>query len=189
MPSLNPPAMDPRSLRMAHRVGVDAFSGGAVVEIPLRLSAGRGGFGPKLALSYGSGAPNSAFGVGWSLVGPLSITVSPPPPALDGTDDYSFSAVGDLVPSLILDGEAWTPDVVDEGDFWVRRHRARIERGFLRIEQWTEKSTRRVHSATTPPATCPRSATPGPRAAGRRTSRSRRRRTARCPRWTRAVNR
>jgi RHS repeat-associated protein len=131
-------------------VEVDSFSGAAVAEVPIGVSTGRGGFGPSLALTYGSGAPNSEFGVGWALSGLLAITVSMRChlPRYDGSDAYSFTGTGDLVPALVIQAGEWVADVRDEGAFWVRRHRARLEQGFLRVEQWTEKSTGRVHWRT-----------------------------------------
>ncbi len=135
---------------MPYRLEVDSFSGAAVAEVPIGVPAGRGGFGPALALTYGSGAPNAEFGVGWALGGPLAITVSTRChlPRYDGSDAYSFTGAGDLVPALVNQVGEWVADVRDEGAFWVRGHRARLEQGFLRVEKWTEKSTGRVHWRT-----------------------------------------
>jgi hypothetical protein len=43
------------------------FSGTANHSVPIALSAGRGGFGPKLSLDYDSGSGNGIFGLGWQL--------------------------------------------------------------------------------------------------------------------------
>src|SRR5215211_136603 len=50
-----------------HTIDVDSTMGAAVVTVPIPVTEGRGGFGPRLTLSYDSGAGNSPFGVGWSL--------------------------------------------------------------------------------------------------------------------------
>ena len=43
------------------------FSGTGNHAIPLAVSPGRGGFGPKLSLEYSSGNGNGPFGLGWQL--------------------------------------------------------------------------------------------------------------------------
>ncbi len=41
-------------LNLKHRVEVNELTGTASISVPLPLTAGRGGFGPSLALQYGS---------------------------------------------------------------------------------------------------------------------------------------
>ena len=43
------------------------FTGTGSTSVPVATSPGRGGFGPSLALSYGSGQGNGPWGIGWSL--------------------------------------------------------------------------------------------------------------------------
>jgi hypothetical protein len=45
-------------------------TGTGAVSIALALSAGRGGFGPQLALTYDSGSGNGPFSMGWALCVP-----------------------------------------------------------------------------------------------------------------------
>lgn len=45
----------------------DLFTGTATLAIPIALSPGRGGFGPKVSLHYSSGTGNGPFGLGWRL--------------------------------------------------------------------------------------------------------------------------
>ena len=63
-------------LGVEHAVEVDQLSGGAVVTVPLPLTPGRSGFGPRLALTWSAGAPNSPFGAGWGLAGLPAVTLS-----------------------------------------------------------------------------------------------------------------
>jgi hypothetical protein len=85
------------------------------LSIPLALSAGRSGFGPKLSLEYSSGTGNGAFGIGWELSMP-SITRRTDkglPRYYDGlpadrerfeSDIFVLSGFEDLVSVLISDG-------------------------------------------------------------------------------------
>jgi hypothetical protein len=45
----------------------NAVTGTGSFSIPIPATPARGGFEPKLALSYDSGNGNSAFGLGWSV--------------------------------------------------------------------------------------------------------------------------
>jgi hypothetical protein len=49
---------------------VNPATGTGSLSIPVFASPGRQGFGPRLALSYDSGAGNGPFGLGWSLTVP-----------------------------------------------------------------------------------------------------------------------
>jgi len=72
------------------------------MSVPIAASPGRSGFGPKLSLSYDSGAGNGPFGFGWSLSLP-SITRKTDkglPQYLDAeeSDVFILSGAEDLVP-------------------------------------------------------------------------------------------
>jgi hypothetical protein len=49
------------------KFAADPVIGSGSMTVPIATSPGRSGFGPQLALSYGSGAGNGLFGFGWSL--------------------------------------------------------------------------------------------------------------------------
>src|SRR5262245_15157473 len=52
---------------MGETFTANPVTGTGSFSVPLATSAGRGGFGPQLTLSYDSGAGNGAFGLGWTL--------------------------------------------------------------------------------------------------------------------------
>src|SRR5262245_25676978 len=150
MPNLRFANAQPNELVLDHTVSVNPFTGSANVSIPLELTPGRSDFGPAFSIDYDSSGVNSPFGVGWSLSGLLTISINTRKrlPLYNGEDDFVFNAVGDLVPGLENSNGEWQPMVTDAGGFWVRQYRSRVERGFLRIEQWLEKSTNRIHWRT-----------------------------------------
>jgi RHS repeat-associated protein len=149
MPNLQFAKSEPSEIQFDHSVTVNPFTGSANLNIPFQFTPGRGEFGPALSLQYDSSAVNSPFGMGWSLSGLLSISIDTRKhlPRYDGTDDFVFNAVGDLVPALDATSQ-WQPIAVDTGAYWVSTYRARIERGFLRVEKWLEKTTSRIHWRT-----------------------------------------
>ena len=133
-------------LAIGHTISIDAFTGAATLEVPVPAPAGRGGMGPRLVLAYGSTASNSAFGAGWSLRGVPSIGIDTRRrlPRWDGTD--SFQLGGDeIVPWLESSSEAWRPRGFENATHTVVFYRQRLSGSTVRIEQWTEKSTGRVH--------------------------------------------
>ena len=52
---------------IGEKFAANPVTGTGSTTIPIATSPGRSGFGPKLALSYNSGAGNGAFGFGWAL--------------------------------------------------------------------------------------------------------------------------
>jgi RHS repeat-associated protein len=128
----------------------DPTNGSLSATIPLQLPEGRGGFGPRLQLEYGSSGPNGAFGVGWRLGGLLNVAVDTAEglPRYDGQDTFRFTAGGQLVPVTSQTHPNLADGWQDHGDYLVRRFRARFERGHHRVEQWLDKVTRRVHWVT-----------------------------------------
>ncbi len=133
-------------LRIAHLVDVNPLAGAAVVNVPLRLSPGRSGFGPSLALQYSSSAGNSVYGFGWSLAGLPGIGLrSKKLPRYDGKDGFVFNGSEDLVPALQKEGATWQPRVEEQGEFWVHYYRSKVESTYTRFEKWVHRTTGRVH--------------------------------------------
>ena len=132
------------TLGLQHGVDVDRLTGGASVHIEVRLSPGRDGFGPQLALHYAGGG-NSPFGRGWTLTGLPAISVDTRRrlPTYRGDDTYTFGGT-ELAPVLRKQGSRWAP-VVDPGPgpgWRVERYRARVDRTFERFERWIDPSGR-----------------------------------------------
>jgi RHS repeat-associated protein len=119
-------------------------TGTAGMTIPIVTSPGRSGFGPRLALSYDSGAGNGPFGLGWSL-GLPAITRKTDrglPRYDDGaeSDTFVLSGAEDLVRTLRQDQSgAWVLDTFSRDGFTVQRYRPRIEGMFARIERWSRQ--------------------------------------------------
>lgn len=115
-------------------------TGTGAMSVPIALSPGRGGFGPQLALSYDSGAGQTAFGLGWQLALP-SITRKTDkglPRYLDTTapDVFILSGSEDLVPVLEA-GQVVPRQVAWAGSgYLVYTYRPRIAGAFARIERW-----------------------------------------------------
>ena len=126
-------------------VQVDPATGSAGYTFALPLPAGRQGFGPSLALSY-RGAANSPYGFGWTLDGPISVTVfdDRAHPRYDGTDRYAFGGA-ELVPALTQDPGGLTAIEWDTASHHVRRYRSRHEGTYHRVEQWTAHADGDVH--------------------------------------------
>jgi hypothetical protein len=123
---------------MGEKFAANPVSGTGSMSVPIDTSPGRGGFGPKLALSYDSGTGNGPFGFGWSLSVP-SITRKTDkglPRYWDAreSDVFVLSGSEDLVPELDTNGNF--VDATRDG-YQVRRYRPRVEGLFARIERWT----------------------------------------------------
>ena len=133
------------------KLTVGQATGTASLSAGVFTSPARQGFGPKLSLSYDSGAGNGPFGLGWSLPVP-SITRKTSnglPRYDDGTssDVFILSGAEDLVPLLSQSGSDWVPDgstvTVGTSSFIVTAYRPRVEGGFARIERWQDTGDRR----------------------------------------------
>jgi RHS repeat-associated protein len=127
------------------------------LSIPLALSPGRSGFGPKLSLDYDSGSGNGVFGFGWKLSMP-SITRRTDkglpryydclPESLERSESDIFVLSGseDLVAVLISRrSEQPSFDEFEREGYRVRRYRPRIDALFARIERWTCVETGETH--------------------------------------------
>jgi hypothetical protein len=128
---------------MGEKVAINAANGSASATIPLPLSPGRSGFGPKLALGYSSGAGNGPFGFGWSLDTPAITrkTDKGLPRYADGEESDVF-----LVPVLDGKGERQSLSRTVWGTpYLIHFYRPRIEGLYARIERWTEVATGLSH--------------------------------------------
>ena len=139
--------VSPADLGIPHALEIDPLSGEAVARVPLSVPPGRGGFGPALALEYHSRSGNSPFGVGWTLSGVpiVSLDTGRSLPRYDGTDLVQFAFGGEMVPAVVWTGGAWVLRTDVRGGMVVRHWRARRESSAIRLEQWTESATGRVH--------------------------------------------
>ncbi|MGH9753406.1 MAG: SpvB/TcaC N-terminal domain-containing protein [Blastocatellia bacterium] len=129
------------------------FSGTGNHSVPVALSPGRNGFGPKLSLEYSSGNGNGAFGLGWQITLPrITRKTEKGLPRYDHDDVFVMSGAEDLVRRMrkVVDPESgqetWAPeDPVTHGDFEVFQYRPRTEGLFARIERWVNTSTGETH--------------------------------------------
>jgi hypothetical protein len=88
---------------IAPNLGVGHFS------VPIKLSPGRDGFHPELALSHGSAASNGDFGLGWSIDIPhISRRTSQGVPTYDDEQDVFVYSLDELTPKLDDHGAAVT---------------------------------------------------------------------------------
>ena len=129
------------------------FSGTGNHSIPLAMSPGRNGFGPKLSLEYSSGNGNGIFGLGWQLAIPrVTRKTEKGLPRYDDSDVFVLSGAEDLVPCLkkVVDPtsgqETWVPDEpIQQPSYTVYRYRPRTEGLFVRIERWVHTATNETH--------------------------------------------
>jgi len=130
----------------AIRATAESFSanpatGAGAMSIPIGLSPGRSGFGPKLSSTYASSGGNGPLGFGWSLAaGSIRRKTSRGLPRYDGTDVFKMGGAEDLVPA---DAPPERRECHE-----VRRYLPRIEGSFARIEQWRHLGTGVVHWRT-----------------------------------------
>ncbi len=120
---------------------VSGPTGTGSITVPLPFSPGRSGFGPKLNLSYDSGAGNGPFGFGWRADLPAITrkTDKGLPRYLDEqeSDVFILSGAEDLVPVLDANGNRVRSDRTVHGiAYQITWYRPRIEGLFARIERW-----------------------------------------------------
>lgn len=128
---------------MGERFAANPVTGTGSLSVPLPTRPGRSEFGPKLSLSYDSGAGNGPFGLGWNLSLP-SITRKTDKgiPTYRDTgkakecDIFMQSGAEDLVQVDLPGGGRFEDDVSVPG-FVIHRYRPRVEGLFTRIERWT----------------------------------------------------
>ncbi|WP_321493452.1 SpvB/TcaC N-terminal domain-containing protein [uncultured Desulfobacter sp.] len=124
---------------MGEKFAANPVTGTGSMNVPIAVSPGRGGFGPKLSLSYDSGAGNGLFGFGWHLSLPAISrkTDKGLPQYRDAqeSDIFLLSGAEDLVPITGLNGTSDGDSDTVPG-FTIFRYRPRIEGLFARIERW-----------------------------------------------------
>src|SRR5688572_6312710 len=104
VPSISLPKGGGALRGIGEKFAANPVTGTGTMSVSLATSPGRGGFGPRLSVSYDSGAGNGPFGLGWSLTLP-SITRKTDkglPKYQDGieSDMFILSGAEDLVPLL-----------------------------------------------------------------------------------------
>jgi RHS repeat-associated protein len=138
---------------IGEKFAANPVMGTGSVSVPLVSSPGRSGVGPKLTLSYDSGAGNGPFGFGWHLLlgSIVRKTDRGLPQFHDAEDSDVFIHTGndDLVPALIQTAAGdWvrdtpTPRVVNGVPYRVSRYLPRVEGTFARIECWNNEADAR----------------------------------------------
>ncbi|MGF1520057.1 MAG: SpvB/TcaC N-terminal domain-containing protein, partial [Nodosilinea sp.] len=139
-PSLSLPKGGGALKGMGEKFAANPVTGTGSMSVPIATSPGRGGFGPQLALTYDSGAGNSAFGFGWNLSLPAITrkTDRGLPRYWDAkeSDVFMLSGAEDLVPV----SETEIPlRIVNRQTYQIQRYRPRVEGLFARIERWTNQ--------------------------------------------------
>jgi hypothetical protein len=132
------------------------FTGTGNHAIPLAITPGRNGFGPKLPLDYRPGHGNGFFGLGWQLSIPrITRRTEKGLPTYEDTDVFVLLGAEDLVPCLqkVVDPTSgqvtWVPeDPIQRPPHTVYRYLPRTEGLFARIERWEHHATHDVHWCT-----------------------------------------
>lgn len=116
-------------------------TGTATLSVPLPFSRARA-LTPDHALTYDSGAGNSAFGLGWAVAIPvIARKTDKSLPSYDDRADVFLLGGAELVPFL-QDGDSPVIEHQAGGRrYAIRRYRPRIEGGFDRIECWRDRQT------------------------------------------------
>ena len=146
-PSIRLPKGGGASRGIGEKFSANPVTGTGSMSVPIYASPGRSGFGPKLALTYDSGAGNGSFGLGWSLDLPsISRKTDKGLPRYEDaveSDVFIVSGSEDLVPET-LDGVRYE-DTDSVPGYTIHRYRPRVEGTFARIERWTRRNDRDVH--------------------------------------------
>ncbi|KAG4271555.1 hypothetical protein FPRO04_10846 [Fusarium proliferatum] len=109
---------------------MNPVNGTMSLAIPIPVTEGRGGFGPKLELSYNSGSGNGCFGIGWQMnLSSITRMTSKRTPMYDGTDTFLLSGEDELV-------RMGDPERIGN-DFSVQSYQPRVMGDPLKIEQWS----------------------------------------------------
>lgn len=135
---------------MGEKFAANPVTGTGSITVLIATSPSRSGFGPRLSLSYDSGAGNGPFGLGWSLSLPaITRKTDKGLPKYQDTEDSDvliLSGSEDLVPTLAKNAAGkWEPEVIPDRKvggkvYRIRRYRPRIEGLFARIERWSNSA-------------------------------------------------
>jgi len=156
LPSISLPKGGGAIRGIDEKLAVSQPTGTASLTVGVFTSAARQGFGPKLSLSYDSGAGNGPFGLGWSLgVAAITRKTSKGLPRYQDASDsdvFILSGAEDLVPLLADTDGTWTPAIstrtIGTSTYLVRGYRPRVEAEFARIERWEDTATGDLHWRT-----------------------------------------
>jgi RHS repeat-associated protein len=141
IPDLNPREGSQASSASTLGMHNDLFSGAMTFAFAIHVSPCRGAE-PEISLNYTGSGCNGVFGLGFALSLPyISRNTLNGFPLYTDADVFQLSGVGDLVPTLEINGGKSSPSVSDKttddpGAFFIHRYRAREEGGFARIERW-----------------------------------------------------
>ncbi|MGH2905155.1 MAG: SpvB/TcaC N-terminal domain-containing protein [Solirubrobacterales bacterium] len=139
---------------IGEKFSTNASNGTASLTIPVFASPGRAGFGPKLSLSYDSGAGKSLFGSGWNVAVPAITrkTDKGLPRYFDAEESDVFILAGaeDLVPVLQRTTNGWQPKsvpprTIGDATYEIKLYRPRVEGLYARIERWTDTESGETH--------------------------------------------
>nr|RBQ84596.1 hypothetical protein FVER53263_10758 [Fusarium verticillioides] len=109
---------------------MNPLNGTMALALPIPVTEGRGGFGPKLELSYNSGSGNGYFGLGWQLnLSSITRMTSKRTPMYDETDTFLLSGEDELV-------RMGDPERIGD-EFSVQSYQPRVMGDALKIEQWS----------------------------------------------------
>ena len=156
LPSISLPKGGGAIRGIDEKLSVSQPTGTASLTVGVFTSAARQGFGPKLALSYDSGAGNGPFGLGWTIGVPaITRKTSKGLPRYEDASDsdvFIMSGAEDLVPLLINTDGIWTSAIstrtIGASTYLVRAYRPRVEAEFARIERWQDTASGDVHWRT-----------------------------------------
>ena len=121
----------------------DHQSGSANISVPIHTTAYRNSQ-PVMDLSYSSGAGNSVFGIGFDVAIPrVSCKTDAGIPRYDGTERYSVSGAGEVIPVLDWADPKWVrrkPETIQyKGNTYLAHpYRSRSETTFSRIDKCIE---------------------------------------------------
>ncbi len=148
-PSLSLPKGGGAIRGIGETFAVSPATGTLSLKVPIFVSPGRDGFGPKLSLSYDFGNGNGPFGLGWDLSLPMITRRTdrglPLYQDAETQEDHEFDTFlhagsSELVRALIPQGSAWISSMrtaLRNGRrYRVFAYRPRIEAAFMRIERW-----------------------------------------------------
>jgi RHS repeat-associated protein len=130
---------------IGEKFAVNPATGSGSFTIPVPVSPGRAGFGPKLDLSYDSASGNGPFGFGWHINLPAITRKTdkglPRYCDSDESDVFLISGAEDLVPVLDAAGNrVHTTRTVFQTTYDIYPYRPRIDSLFARIERWVDQT-------------------------------------------------